>query len=115
MFKTGWAWNETRSYDNKTYTMQLQPYVEPQIHFTLDVMLKRIVHAQVTANLGKFRISLLYRLLFSWAEGQVCSSVGYEIDSVGLNVTYGYLIYTCYMGVASDLLDWSTIWAGKWN
>ena len=32
-----------------------------------------------------------------------------------MNVTYGYLVYTCYLGAATDLLDWKSVFAGNWN
>lgn len=93
----------------------MQPYIEPQLSFQLDVYLRRIVHAQVTANMGKIRIGLFYQLLFSWADGQVCNGLGYGLGDINLNITYGYLVYTCYTGVAKDLFDWNAVWNGEWN
>ena len=51
-------------------------------------------------------MNAFYQILFSWADGQICNSVGYDIEEINLNITYGYLVYTCYLGIVTDLTDW---------
>lgn len=73
------------------------------------------MNAQVTVNMGKIRVKLFYQMLFSWSNGQICNGLGYGLGDINLNITYGYLLYTCYTGIASDLFDWKAVWNGEWN
>ena len=79
----------------------------------LDVFLKRIVNVHVTIQLNKFRISQFFQFLFSW-EGYACAGGGYDIDEITLNGTIGYVVLTCYNGLATDLFDWWSVFDGDW-
>lgn len=78
------------------------------------MFIKRIVNAQVMVEFNKFRVGLFYQFLFSWS-GQVCNGLGYDLEEISVNVTYGYVILTCYTGIVTDLFDWDSVWKGEWN